>query len=92
MLYKFLHAKFCYTATNTSCKVINYVVKVPYLNSFQFLPAYRADNESNYNELFVSAAELLTDATFVCGSNKFSEEFNLYGSKVREDVGKSRII
>ena len=53
------------------------------MNLFQFLPAYRADNESDYDELFVSTAEMLTDATFVCVSNKFSEEFNLYGSKVR---------
>ena len=58
---------------------VSYVQK--YL--FQFRLAYRPGNESSYEELFASAAEMLGDGTMACGSNIFSEEFALYGSKVR---------
>ena len=46
--------------------------------------AYRADDETNLEELFDSIAQLMGDADFVCTSNKFAVECALYGSKVRE--------
>ena len=46
--------------------------------------AYRADDETNRDELFDSIAQLMGDADFVCTSNKFAAECALYGSKIRE--------